>query len=367
MKLKLTYAAVTAAFLLLSNGHASAEENYGFSTESWYGLGGASLIYPDADLDASDDSPGLHLRLGKELTENIDIQVGLSYHKADEDHSSFDGGDYKQFNLTADALYVFSRDKFRPFVLAGLGASNNRISYNIAPGYLPGGKVSGSDTSLAGNIGAGFQYLFNNQFGVQADFRRIISRADAKTSELGVDGTIANNQLNFGLLYRFGGKPAVIPEPKMEPVAQAPQIVERVVEVEKIVQAEPQKIETHTFFAATLFELNEHILSDEGKNILRTQIAQKLIDNKSLGNVTIEGHTDRLGNDAINEQLSLRRAYAVRDFLINQGVDGNRLNAIGKSSTEPVVFCDGPRSERIISCLQPNRRVVVQIETQTKL
>ncbi|PKO52070.1 MAG: flagellar motor protein MotB, partial [Betaproteobacteria bacterium HGW-Betaproteobacteria-2] len=139
------------------------------------------------------------------------------------------------------------------------------------------------------------------------------------------------------------------------------------VEVEKIVQAEPQKIETHTFFAATLFELNEHILSDEGKNILRTQIAQKLIDNKSLGNVTIEGHTDRLGNDAINEQLSLRRAYAVRDFLINQGVDGNRLNAIGKSSTEPVVFCDGPRSERIISCLQPNRRVVVQIETQTKL
>lgn len=364
MKLKLAYAAAIAGLGLLAGGIAYANDNQGFSTESWYGIGGASLIYPDADLDASDDSPGLHLRLGREVTENIDLQVGLSYHKSDEDHASFDGGDYKQFNLTADALYVFSRDKFRPFVLAGIGASNNRISYNIAPGYLPIGKVSGSDTSLAGNIGAGFQYLFNDQFGVQADFRRIISRAEAKTSELGVDGTIANNQLNFGLLYRFGGKPAVIPEPKLEPVAQAPQVVERIVEVEKVVPAEPQKIETHTFFAAALFELNEHTLSEEGKSILKTQIAQKLIEHKNLGDVTIEGHTDRLGNDAINEQLSLRRAYAVRDFLISQGVDGSRLNAVGKSSSEPLVLCEGPRSERVINCLQPNRRVVVQIEVE---
>lgn len=365
MKLKLACSAVAFASLIMS-GHILANENHGFSTDAWYGLGGISLIYPDADLDASDDSPGLHLRLGKELTENIDIQIGLSYHKADEDHSSFDDGDYKQFNLTADALYVFSRDKFRPFVLAGLGASNNRISYSIAPGYLPTGKVSGSETSLAGNIGAGFQYLFNDRFGVQADFRRIISRAEAKTSELGIDGTIANNQLNVGLLYRFGGKPAAIPEPKMEPVAQAPQVVERIVEVEKVVTAEPQKIETHTFFASALFELNEYKLSEEGKNILKTQIAQKLIEHKGSGDVTIEGHTDRLGTDAINDQLSLRRAYAVRDFLIAQGVDGSRLQAVGKGSGEPLVFCEGPRSERVIDCLQPNRRVVVQIDMEKR-
>ncbi|HEY8355064.1 MAG TPA: outer membrane beta-barrel protein [Methylophilaceae bacterium] len=365
MKTKLASVAVTAGLALLTCGIAGAEDQHGFSTESWYAIGGASLLYPDTDLDASNDSPGLHLRLGRELTENIDLQIGFSYHKADEDHHSFDGGDYKQFNLTADALYVFSRDKFRPFVLAGIGASNNRISYSIAPGYLPAGKVSGSETSLAGNFGVGFQYLFNDQFGLQADFRRIISKAEAKTSEMSVDGTIANNLLNIGLLYRFGGKPAAIPEPKQEPVAQEPQVVERIVEVEKIVPAEPQKIETHTFFASALFELNEYKLSEEGKNILKTQIAQKLLENKALGDVTIEGHTDRLGTDAINEQLSLRRANAVRDFLISQGVDGSRLKTIGKSSSEPLVFCEGPRSERVIKCLQPNRRVVVQIEVRS--
>lgn len=364
MKSKLASAAASVGFALLTCSLSYANDHNGFSTESWYAIGGASVIYPDADLDASDDSPGLHLRLGREITDNIDLQVGLSYHKADEDHHSFDGGDYKQFNFMADALYVFSRDKFRPFVLAGIGASNNRISYSIAPRYVPTGKVKGSETSLAGNIGVGFQYLFNDQFGLQADFRRVISRAEAKTSEIGVDGTIANNLLNIGLLYRFGGKPAAIPEPKEEPVAQEPRIVERIVEVEKVVPAEPQKIETHTFFASALFDLNEYKLSEEGKNILKTQIAQKLLETKALGDVTIEGHTDRLGTDAINEQLSLRRAYAVRDFLISQGVDGSRLKAVGKSSSEPLVFCEGPRSERVIKCLQPNRRVVVQIEVE---
>lgn len=227
------------------------------------------------------------------------------------------------------------------------------------------GKVSGSNTSLAGNIGIGFQYLFNDQFGLQADFRRILSKAEAETSEVGVDGSVANNQLNLGLIYRFGGKPPVALEP-MEPVAQAPQIVERIVEVEKIVPAKPEKIETHTFFASALFDLNEYVLSEEGKNILKTQIAQKLNADSSQSNVVIEGHTDRLGNDSINEQLSLRRAYSVKDYLVSQGVSESRLTAVGKSSSQPLVYCDGPRSQSVIDCLQPNRRVVVQIETSSK-
>jgi OOP family OmpA-OmpF porin len=365
VKKKILCAAFAAAISLLTTGPAWAEEAHGLSTEGWYGVGGGSLFYPDADLDASDDSPGLHLRLGKELTQHIDVQVGFSYNKADEDSSSFSGGDYKQFNLTVDALYLFSRDKFRPFILAGIGAANNRVSYNIAPGFTPVGKVSGSNTSLVGNIGIGFQYLFNDQFGLQADFRRILSKAEAETSEVGVDGSVANNQLNLGLIYRFGGKPPVALEP-MEPVAQAPQIVERIVEVEKIVPAKPEKIETHTFFASALFDLNEYVLSEEGKNILKTQIAQKLNADSSQSNVVIEGHTDRLGNDSINEQLSLRRAYSVKDYLVSQGVSESRLTAVGKSSSQPLVYCDGPRSPSVIDCLQPNRRVVVQIETSSK-
>src|SRR5690606_30487977 len=117
----------------------------------------------------------------KELTDHIDVQLGLSYNRSDEDSSSFSGGHYKQFNLTADALYLFSRNKFRPFLLAGLGASNNKVSYDIAPGFVPAGQVSGSKTALAGNIGIGFQYLFNDNLGLQADFRRVLTKAEART------------------------------------------------------------------------------------------------------------------------------------------------------------------------------------------
>lgn len=369
MKIKPLIAVALTATALIGIRPALAEPpTDGFSTDSWYGLGGVSVLYPDPDLDAADDSPGLHLRLGRELTENIDLQVGFSYNKADEDSASFKGGDYKQFNLTADALYLFSRGRFRPFILAGLGASNNKISYDIAPGFVPTGRVSGTRTALAGNIGIGFQYLFNDHFGMQADFRRLLTKAEAKTSEIGVDGSIASNLLNVGLIYRFGGKPAAPPEPIMtavneQPAAPEPKVVERVVEVEKLVPAKPQTIEKHTFFAATLFDLNEAVLSEEGKNILRSQIAKRLLDEPSINDVVIEGHTDRLGSDSLNQQLSLRRAYAVKDYLVSQGVDERRLNAIGKGSVEPVVTCEGPRSQRVIDCLQPNRRVVVQFET----
>ena len=363
-----SFFAITAAFALtwLCPTLSNASDDQEFSVESWYGVIGGNLFYPDGDLDASDDSPGLHLRLGKELTENIDIQVGLSYNQADEDSASFSSGKYKQFNLTADALYMFSRERFRPFILAGIGASNNRVSYNIAPGFTPSGKVSGSETSLAANFGVGLQYLFNDQFGFQADFRRIISRAEAKTSELGVDGTIANNQLNLGLIYRFGGKPPT-PIEKTEAVPPEPQYVEKIVEVEKLVPAKPEKIETHTFFASALFELNDHKLSDEGKHILKTQIAQKLLTDNLDGQVVIEGHTDRLGSDELNQTLSLRRAQTVANYLSSLGVNESRLSTVGKASTEPLVTCDGPRSQKVIDCLQPNRRVVVQIETKTAL
>jgi hypothetical protein len=50
-----------------------------FSTEPWYAIGGSGLFYPDAALGAKDDTSNVDFRLGKEVTDNIDIQACFPY------------------------------------------------------------------------------------------------------------------------------------------------------------------------------------------------------------------------------------------------------------------------------------------------
>lgn len=352
---------ILVAVALASFGSAHANESQpSFSTDSWYAIGGSGLFYPDADLDAKDDTPGVHFRLGREATENIDIQVGISYFRAEEDSPAFDGGHYKQLNFSVDALYLLNRSQFRPFVLAGIGASNNKINYTISPGFSPTGKVTGSNTSFSGNVGLGFQYLFNDNFGIQTDIRRVFSDVEVKTSELSSsDGSTASNQINLGLVYRFGGKPA----PKLEaPVAPAP-IEKEVVKYVPSPAPPPVTYEKQIFSGNALFDLNSATLTETGKNRLKADIADKLNEHPEVTKVTIEGHTDRLGSQELNDRLSLARAKAVENYLIGLNIDASRLEAVGKSSSEPIVDCPGERSQKVIECLQPNRRVEILFET----
>ncbi len=82
--------------------------------------------------------------------------------------------------------------------------------------------------------------------------------------------------------------------------------------------------------------------------------------------VTVEGHTDRLGSQTYNQALSMRRAQAVKDYLVvSGGLDAAKISAVGKSESAPVTNpedCKGSNpSARLIACLQPDRRVEVEV------
>ena len=74
--------------------------------------------------------------------------------------------------------------------------------------------------------------------------------------------------------------------------------------------------------------------------------------------ISIEGHTDSLGSDAYNQQLSQHRAEAVRDFLVQSGISVDRITARGMGKSYPVA------SNATEAGRQQNRRVEMVISNQ---
>ncbi len=343
-----------AATLGLTALTASAEDMF---RGAWYAVPGLSYMDTDSDLEA-DNGGGGFISIGKELSPSWDLQGRLGYNRADED-TGIPGasGKYKQTTLGLDALYMFSRDKFRPFLLAGLGAARNDVDYNGV------GLTDKDKTSWLAGLGLGAQYLFTDKFGIQADLRHQWSKAEAKNAAGTVDAdeTIGNTLFNVGGIFRFGAPAPVVAEaaPEPAPIAAAPEPVP----APEPVKCTPQ-MDTITVGAEKLFGFDKANISDEGKEALN-DAAAKIKANPELKAVIVTGHTDRIGSDAYNQKLSERRANLVKDYLAAQGVDPSIIEAVGKGESEPVVQCTGnKKTKKLIECLQPNRRVTIQAEGQ---
>lgn len=82
---------------------------------------------------------------------------------------------------------------------------------------------------------------------------------------------------------------------------------------------------------------------------------------RPLAEVNVIGHSDRIGDAEANRRLSLRRAEAVRDHLVQAGIDAERLTVAGWGSEAPLVECEGERDQALVDCLAPNRRVELKI------
>lgn len=97
------------------------------------------------------------------------------------------------------------------------------------------------------------------------------------------------------------------------------------------------------------FDFDKATLRPEAKVILNEAAA--LLEQHERVVVEVAGHTDSVGTDQYNQGLSERRAIAVRDYLIEQGVRASRLTAVGYGESRPVATNDTDEGR------QQNRRV----------
>lgn len=149
-------------------------------------------------------------------------------------------------------------------------------------------------------------------------------------------------------------KVAVAPEPAPTP------ILTPVVTPQKVA---PQKI---SLSADALFAFDKSILKPEGK--LELDNLARDLGGVSYDTIQVTGHTDRIGSAKYNQKLSEQRAIAVRDYLVGKDIAANRITVEGKGELQPTTQpgeCTGPKSNKLITCLQPDRRVDIDV-TGTK-
>jgi peptidoglycan-associated lipoprotein len=99
-----------------------------------------------------------------------------------------------------------------------------------------------------------------------------------------------------------------------------------------------------------LFAVDQSNLDAEAQQVLAQQAAW--LNQNTQYSAIIEGHADEQGTREYNLALGERRANAVREFLISQGVAGNRLRTISYGKERPLAICSDE------TCYRQNRRAV---------
>jgi len=215
--------------------------------------------------------------------------------------------------------------------------SGNRLNAVTAPNPE-------KEEKFQAKVGLGLQYQLNDAWAVRGEVERYRLR-----DPLGNRGEMDLASIS---LIRAFGRPAArtIPAPAPAPVA-APQEVQPVA---PIAEAAPQPVSEKVSFAAeALFDFDRALVKPEGKAAL-DDLMRKLQGMDTEVMIAV-GHTDSVGSDAYNQKLSLRRADAVKAYLVSKGLDQARLYTEGKGETQPIA--DNATAEGRAR----NRRVVIEV------
>lgn len=108
-----------------------------------------------------------------------------------------------------------------------------------------------------------------------------------------------------------------------------------------------------TFAADAFFDFDKAVLKPEGKAKLNDLVSK-------LAGVNLEvivgvGHTDSVGSDAYNDKLSMRRAQAVKAYLVGKGIEANRIYTEGKGERQPIA------DNRTSAGRAKNRRTEIEV------
>jgi len=114
-----------------------------------------------------------------------------------------------------------------------------------------------------------------------------------------------------------------------------------------------QDVLTATFKSDMFFDTNSSQLKPGAYNELNR--ITNVLNNYPQTTIRVEGHTDARGSDQYNQQLSERRAMAVKNALAQQGVNPSRIEAVGYGESQPISSSDA-MNRRVNIVINPIRQ-----------
>jgi len=301
----------------LSFGAGAAEtEDY---DDRFYVTPMASYVFADDDRN-TEDGWGATLAFGKRIAPRLELELRAAYLKYDADPPQLTPAEQLSCSLAGNCPSAEDVE-----VKTG-GAGFNVFASPSGRGlYLHADAMAGDSTVW--NLGAGLALGGDSGWGLRLE---ALYHDD--------DGDFRETQLNLGLHIPIGRRAA--PPPVIEEVAQ-------VVPVEPPPPAPcemPQSGQPMTLEGCATgdtlvlrgvnFDFDQDTLTAEAK-ILLDEVAAALLARPDIS-VEVRGHTDYIGSDAYNLDLSERRAQSVRTYLGGKGVGAERMTARGFGESVPV-------------------------------
>jgi OOP family OmpA-OmpF porin len=310
----------------------------------WYIAPFATYTWADENR-GTDDGAGFGLAVGKPINRWLNLELRATYTDLVSQTSTVPPvpvgyvpeGDFDVGDVALDALFVFGRGVAQPFLLAGLGAISDDFSCDrTAANNLVGCRGGSSKWSFMAEAGAGVMFAVSEYVSLRIDGRY---RYDDNSSDLRNSSDFGDWIVTAGVVIPIGAR------------------------------SKPAVSRKYELAADALFAFNKDRLSPVGVSTI-DNFARDL-DKFDYTGVQVDGHTDPLGSDAYNQDLSDRRANTVRTQLISEGVPADRLRAQGFGETQLKIIeaecrAQGAKTkEALIACLQPNRRVEVTVDGMT--
>ncbi len=147
--------------------------------------------------------------------------------------------------------------------------------------------------------------------------------------------------------------PRAAPAPAPAPRAAAPAPAPAPRAAAPAPRPQPPAATKVTYAADAFFDFNKAVVKAEGKAKLDDLVGK--VKGVNLEVIIAVGHTDAVGADAYNQALSVKRAEAVKAYLVSKGIEKNRVYTEGKGEKQPVA--DNKTAEGRAK----NRRVEIEV------
>lgn len=222
-------------------------------------------------------------------------------------------------------------------------------------------------------LGLGLQYALSNNFLLRGEAERYRIN-DAVSGDGRVNLYSVSLVMPFGRTVAAAPRAAytppapvtqVAPAPAPVAVAQAPApLPTAMAPVAAAPAAPPVVLRRVSYSAEPMFGFDAAGMRPEGQAMLDTFVAE--LAGTAYDHTSVEGHTDRLGTPEYNQALAMRRAEAVKAYLVRvKGLDAAKVNTVAKGESTPVTSpqdCQGKTARAdVIACLQADRRVEIEV------